>query len=201
MSVSLLFGCSINSYTASSCEAKWLIKFYMLFVCWENYRHGTSAAAGREFPGAAGEAWAVQGRCWDPHGNQDSQSGHCLPLAAPPESPQQESLALNQSLVAAPRSLLCLFSSGEHLLDMYPQFNDAELLIPPTGTTPAEARALTGYVIKISTSEKPWGESSEPPTEWFRWEGTFKILELRSSDLGFCRGISFCEWTLEWFMC
>lgn len=33
MSVSLLFGCSINSYSTCSGEAKWLIKFYMLFVC------------------------------------------------------------------------------------------------------------------------------------------------------------------------
>lgn len=91
------------------------------------------------------------GQVWDPHGNQDTQSGHSLPLAmgAPPAGgpcPKPK---------AAPRSVLCLSSSGEHLLDIYPQFNNAELLILPTGTPPAEARALTGYVIKISTSEKP----------------------------------------------
>lgn len=87
-------------------------------------------------------------------------------VGAPPESLQQDSLALNQSLVAAFRSLLCLFSSGKLLLDIYPQLDNAEPLISPAGTTPAEDRALTGLIIKIRTSEKPLS-LSEPPTEWF----------------------------------
>lgn len=87
-------------------------------------------------------------------------------VGAPPDSLQQDGLALNQSLVAASRSLLCLFSSGKLLLDIYPQLNNAEPLIPPAGTTPAEDRALTGLIIKIRTSEKPLS-LSEPPTEWF----------------------------------
>lgn len=106
----------------------------------------------RGFRWSLGCAKQVLGPTWKPEYPEWT-----LPLAvgAPPESPQQEGLASNQSLMAGPRNLLCLFSSGEHFLDIYPQFNNAELLIPPTGTIPAEARALTGYIIKISTSEKP----------------------------------------------
>lgn len=44
-------------------------------------------------------------------------------------------IALKQRLAPASRSLLCLFPVGEHLLDIYPQFYNAELFIPPTGTT------------------------------------------------------------------
>lgn len=69
-------------------------------------------------------------------------------------------MALKQGLVAAPRSLLCLFPIGKHLLDINPQFNNAELLIPPRGTTTERTAALAGTVIKISTPGKRhclWG--------------------------------------------
>lgn len=187
MSVSLLFGCSINSYSTSSGEAKWLIKFYMLFVCWENYSSGTSAAAGKAFPGAAGETWAVQGRFWEPNGNQDTQSGHCLSH----QRAQQEGPALNQSLGASS----VYFPVGSTLW-----VSTHSLIMLNSLSQPQEEPQLrTGYIIKISTSEKllfmRWIVRT---TNRMVWVGR-DLQDPRAQVLWpwLLQGISIWDWTLR----
>lgn len=68
-------------------SAVWMLYQFLQYLQWRGqvaYKvlhavclQQTSAAAGKEFPGASGEVWAVQSRCWDPHGNQNTQSGRC----------------------------------------------------------------------------------------------------------------------------
>lgn len=84
-------------------------------LCEENT--GTRAETRLPRPGrqAAGTACKRQ---WEPH-----------------QRARRSGIALKQGLAPASRRLLCLFPIGEHLLDIYPQFYNAGLFIPPTGTT------------------------------------------------------------------